>query len=78
MSLSELKPGQIAVVEQVKSDHFGQSFTNRLAAMGIVPDRVIQVLRVAGFGGPLHIRVGLTTEVAIRRQEAENVMVTVV
>ncbi|MFM7577647.1 MAG: FeoA domain-containing protein, partial [Microcystaceae cyanobacterium] len=26
-------------------------------------------------GGPLHIRVGTTTEIAIRRQEAKNILI---
>jgi ferrous iron transport protein A len=43
--------------------------------MGIIPDKSIQVLRKAGFGGPLHIRIGSTTEIAIRRQEAEMIKV---
>jgi ferrous iron transport protein A len=44
-------------------------------ALGIVPEKPIQVLRKAGFGGPLHVRVGVTTEVAIRRREAARVKV---
>ena len=43
--------------------------------MGIISDKPIQVLRKAWFGGPLHIRVGSTTEIAIRQQEAKMVQV---
>lgn len=74
ISLSELKPGQSAVIEQVDQTPETAGFVQRLAALGIVPTRSIQVLRVAGFGGPLHIRVG-TTEVAIRPTEARCVRV---
>jgi ferrous iron transport protein A len=75
MSLSELKPGQIALIEQVHETAETVGFVQRLAALGIVPHRPIQVLRIAGFGGPLHVRVGTTTEVAIRRREACHVQV---
>jgi ferrous iron transport protein A len=47
----------------------------RLEAMGLVPNKSVTVLRKASFGGPLHIRVGTTTELMIRRQEADLVMI---
>ncbi|MGB3533450.1 MAG: FeoA family protein [Microcoleaceae cyanobacterium] len=75
MSLSELKPGQIALIEQIDQTPETIGFVQRLAALGIVPDRSVQVLRIAGFGGPIHLRVGTTTEVAIRRREARLVQV---
>ncbi len=75
ISLSELKPGQIALIESVDETPETIGFVQRLAALGIVPHRQIQVLRIAGFGGPIHLRVGTTTEVAIRRLEARQVQV---
>jgi ferrous iron transport protein A len=45
--------------------------------MGIAPNKVVKILRKAWFGGPLHIRIGSTTEVAIRKQEAELVLVKI-
>ena len=75
MSLSELKPGQIAFIERVDETSDTIGFVQRLAALGIVPHRQVQVLRIAGFGGPIHLRVGTTTEVAIRRREARLVQV---
>jgi ferrous iron transport protein A len=77
ISLSELKPGQIAVIDQVNETPETAGFVQRLAALGIVPQRSIEVLRVAGFGGPLHIRVG-TTEMAIRSTEARSVQVRLI
>jgi ferrous iron transport protein A len=75
MSLSELKPGQMAFIEQVYETSQTTGFVQRLAALGMVPHRPIQVLRIAQFGGPLHVRVGSTTEIAIRRREARQVQV---
>jgi ferrous iron transport protein A len=43
--------------------------------MGILPDKPIQVLRKAMFGGPIHLRIGSTTEVAMRRTEAQLIAV---
>ena len=75
MNLSELKLGEIALVEYLQLKRHGQGLAKRLAAIGIVPNKQIIVIRRASFGGPLHIRVGSTTEVAIRHQEAEMVQV---
>ena len=43
--------------------------------MALIPDKQIQVLPKTWFGRPLHIRVGSTTEIVIRRQEAEMLRV---
>lgn len=75
MKLSELKSGKPAIVNQIQSSQAKEALAKRLAAMGIIPDKPIQVLRKAWFGGPLHIRVGSITEIAIRRQEANMVEV---
>lgn len=75
MNLSNLKPGQIAIVDRIVNGKYGQALAQRLEAMGIVSDRPVQVLREAKFGGPLQIRVGSTTEIAIRQHEAEMILV---
>jgi ferrous iron transport protein A len=46
----------------------------RLQALGVKPGRVIEVLRRAGVGGPLHVRVG-GTEFMLRRQQAAHILV---
>ncbi|ESA38187.1 fe2+ transport system protein a [Leptolyngbya sp. Heron Island J] len=75
MVLSELQRGELAVVDQVSSGHNNQAFVYRLAGLGLMANSSVRVLRKVGFGGPLHIRVGATTEVAIRRKEAEQIVV---
>jgi len=75
MTLLELSIGQIAVVKEVAGGVYGQGLVSRLEAMGIFADKPIQVLRKAMLGGPIHIRVGSTTEVAMRRSEAQLIAV---
>lgn len=73
MTLSELKPGKLAIVEGIQVCAGSQALANRLEAIGITPNKPIMVLRRAWFGGPLHVRVGSTTEIAIRPQEAKSI-----
>jgi len=74
MTLAELRVGQFAVVESVETGLHGQGLKNRLEAMGIFPGKTIRVLRKAAMGGPLGVRVGSTTEIAIRSKEAALVV----
>jgi ferrous iron transport protein A len=75
MTLLDLPVGQIALVNEVLLGSHGQGLATRLEAMGIFPDKPVQILRKAVFGGPLHVRVGSTTEVAMRRSEAALVTI---
>ncbi|HEY9702598.1 MAG TPA: FeoA family protein [Allocoleopsis sp.] len=74
MTLSELKPGKQALVKQIDNLPENEGLVNRLEAIGITPNKPIMVLRQAWFGGPLHVRVGYTTEIAIRHQEAKIII----
>ncbi|MDY6804472.1 MAG: FeoA family protein [Cyanobacteriota bacterium] len=78
MTLAQLEPQQLAIVEKVAANASQKDLARRLEAMGIAPNKRVKVLRKAWFGGPLHIRIGSTTEVAIRKQEAEMVLVKMV
>ncbi|MDJ0519987.1 MAG: FeoA family protein [Trichodesmium sp. MO_231.B1] len=75
MNVADLKTGQMGIVDQVLNIGREQGIVQRLAAMGVVSDRPVQVLRKAQFNGPLHIRVGATTEIAIRPHEAEMIVI---
>ena len=75
MTLTELKVGARGLVEEIILRGQDQGLALRLEAMGLVPNKSVTVLRKASFGGPLHIRVGTTTELMIRRQEADLVMI---
>jgi ferrous iron transport protein A len=74
MTLSDLKPGKLALVKQIENFTQNHNLVNRLEAIGIIPNKPIMVLRQACFGGPLHVRVGSTTEIAIRPQEARTIL----
>jgi ferrous iron transport protein A len=73
MKLSTVKPGQTVTIAAINTDEPGLG--RRLEAMGFKVGQQVKVLRKAWLNGPLHLRVGLTTEVAMRRHEAEEIFV---
>ena len=78
MNLSELEVHGSATVVGVRSDgtEVGDGFRDRLQAMGLRKGRSVQVLRKAPGGDPYEVRVGSTTEIAIRKSEAALVDIT--
>ena len=78
MNLSELAVHGSATVVGVRSDgtEVGDGFRDRLQAMGLRKGRSVQVLRKAPGGDPYEVRVGSTTEIAIRKSEASLVDIT--
>ena len=78
MNLSELEVHGSATVVGVRSDgtEVGDGFKERLEAMGLRRGRSVQVLRKAPGGDPYEVRVGSTTEIAIRKSEASLVDIT--
>ena len=71
-NLDSLPCGQHAYIKGVDLD---SELRNRLTALGLEAGKVIQVLRRARLGGPLHVRVG-TTEIILRRLEAAGIRVS--
>ena len=71
MKLLNLKPGHSATVSAINIDDPGLS--RRLEAMGFTVGQEVKLLRKAWWNGPLHVRVGMTTEVAMRRHEAQGI-----
>lgn len=70
MTLNELVPGQMAVVDSIASGSIG----DRLLEMGCLPGESISVERVAPFGDAIAIRFsGLS--LCIRKNEAEQISV---
>ena len=78
MKLSELGVHDSATVLGVRSDgtEIGDGFKDRLEAMGLRKGRTVQVMRKAPGGDPFEVRVGSTTEIAIRKSEASLVDIT--
>lgn len=80
MTLKELKIGSIAIVKNIIDDNsfIKKGFKTRLEAMGLIPGKPVQVIHIALLGGPLVVRVGSTTEIIIRRSEAELVIIELI
>jgi ferrous iron transport protein A len=70
-TLSSLKVGEKAVIADLVTE---TGLHHRLLALGIRPGRHVSLLRRAWFSGPLHLRVG-TTELMLRRQDAQSVQI---
>jgi ferrous iron transport protein A len=70
-NLEHLPCGQSACIDGI---HVEQELRNRFLALGLKPGRFVQVLRRAGMGGPIHVRVG-STEIMLRRKEASHIQV---
>jgi len=69
--LSSLLPGQSATVQAL---HVDSGFQFRLNALGFRTGKIIELIRVAPFNGPFHIKLG-NTEVMLRQQDAANIEV---
>jgi len=69
--LSALLPGQIATVHAL---HVEPNFQFRLNALGFRIDKPVELIRIAPFNGPLHLKLG-NTEVMLRQQDANNIEV---
>ena len=64
--LSDLAPGQQAVIASVHAD---EALHQRLAALGFRIGRKVLLMRRGRWAGPLHVRLG-ATDVMLRRSEA--------
>lgn len=71
-SLSDLKPGERAKIHAIEADALLQ---HRLIAMGFHYGKVIEVIRVAKFNGPIQVRLG-STDIIIRQQDARQILLS--
>ena len=69
--LSSLVPEEDAIIVAV---HAEEAVHHRLTAMGFRIGKPVRLMRRGAFLGPLHVRVG-STDVIIRRRDAENIEV---
>lgn len=72
MTLYDLKPGEGGEVVQI---HARGAIRQRLLDMGILPQSKIEVERIAPTGDPVWIKL-LGMQLALRRKEAEGVLIT--
>lgn len=73
MTLSKLGPGEVATIVSVQTD---EALHQRLMAMGFRAGKQVELIRKARFSGPLQVRIG-TTDILLRKSEAEKIMVQV-
>lgn len=71
--LSQLKVGQIGVVEEVRDQGF---LSQRLLEMGIIRGTTIEVIRFAPMGDPIDIKIR-GYHLSLRREEADGIMVSI-
>ena len=79
--LSELQPGQEAVIRRVSDDD--ADLLRYLALLGIVPGASVYIVERAPYGGPIHLRIGAATDgagaksLAVGPQAAAGVRVAI-
>jgi ferrous iron transport protein A len=73
-NLDSLETGKIATILHLENE---PGLHQRLHALGFRYGRQIQMIRRGWLSGPLHVRIG-TTEVMLRRREAQAVRVMAV
>ena len=72
LTLANLATGEAA---SIRGLDVSPELRNRLIALGIQSGKVIKVIRRGALGGPIHVRVS-TTEIVLRREEADLIRVS--
>ncbi|ADE12519.1 FeoA family protein [Sideroxydans lithotrophicus] len=70
-TLASLQPGDTADIVSIRAE---EALHQRLQALGFRSGKQILLIRKASFSGPLQVRIG-TTDILLRRNEAEKIMV---
>ncbi len=73
MTLSQMKPGQKAVIEGLARD---DEFMSRLMELGIIKGESVTFIKKAPLGDPFEIKV-LNYNLSIRKSEADSILVKV-
>jgi len=71
ITLAALHPGDTATIVAI---HAEEALHQRLLALGFRSGKQIELIRKAGFSGPLQVRIG-TTDILLRRSEAAKITV---
>jgi len=70
-TLTTLQPGEFATIVAI---HAEEALHQRLLALGFRSGKQVELIRKAGFSGPLQVRIG-TTDILLRRGEAAKITV---
>lgn len=73
MSLCDLKPGEIGIIESIQGD---EKLTKRLFALGCIEGTQIQLKRIAPLGDPIVINFR-GFDLAIRKNDAKNISLSI-
>ncbi|HIK38096.1 MAG: ferrous iron transport protein A [Geminocystis sp.] len=73
--LTNLEVGKAAIVCQILTGIHGKALTNRLKSLGLVSGKKVKILRKLWWGKTLHVKVGATTTIALRDEEAKLIIV---
>lgn len=73
MKLSDLKPGTQAIIKKI---NLSGSLKRRLMDMGIVPNELVVIEKIAPLGDPIEINIK-NYKLSIRKSEAEKIEVEV-
>lgn len=76
-NLATLNQNQVAIIDRIDTTSEQEFLKTRLQAMGLVAGEEVKVLRKFWFGGPIQVQVGQITTIALRRSEAQQIIVTV-
>jgi len=71
--LSDLKVGEKAFVRDIMGGSL--NLRQKFMALGLLPDSMIEVVRVAPLGDPLHVKLSSKVNFSIRKIEASIVHV---
>ena len=71
-TLSKIKVGTCGTIRQFTDDHMA----SKMLSMGILPGKVLKLIRKAPFGGGLYIKVG-DNNIAVRDIEAQNILIEI-
>ncbi len=72
-SLSEIKEGNSGIVN-IFTD---ENIACKLISMGILPGANCKLVRKAPFGGGYYLRISDSVNIAIRQEEAKNIMLEI-
>ncbi len=73
MKMNQLKKGQEAVIVGIDSDI---EVSQRLLALGLLPDAPVKLVQVAPFGDPITVEC-LGNQISLRREHAELINVEI-
>jgi ferrous iron transport protein A len=72
-TLSKLKVGACGTIRQFTNDQMA----SKMLSMGILPGKILKLVRRAPFGGGLYIKVG-DNNIAVRDVEAQNILIEII